>query len=178
MVGVDPDRDAHHLPLLAVALLQGHDRGEIGAEARVPRLSTEGAQQLECALLKLIHRLAAVDRPGRVVRILEDQPGVAELVNGLAPHGLAGVRRIGLAVVLREEGHQLGDPAQGGSSFRPGHVRLEVEQRQERQGRTLILLSTWQPQVFEHAPSFLDALGGPDRIGIGRFHHSDHLLLD
>ena len=117
-------RNPRRLPFTRIEAFESINRRQILCQPRRPLKRPECAEQLQCGGLDLVDGFRTVRRSRRLVRIRNRQAGLHKLMNGVPPHGFAGVRSISPAVVIGEELHHWGDTHQRGTRICPGFVWL------------------------------------------------------
>lgn len=100
----------------------------------------KGAQQSQRSRFDLIDRLRTIHRAVWLVRVVQRNPGIAELVHRLTADSLARVRRIFLAVVFPHPIHDWRNAHKRVLCSGPRRARREVQQGQQAKGGTLVLL--------------------------------------
>ena len=144
------DWDLLHLPFSRVTLSESLRGRQVGTKSRFPTRCPECAQKCQRPRLNLVDSLRAVCGAGRLIRVYNDQSGVAELVHGLSPDRLAGVRLVGLAIVLGEKLHHGSYAHQWFRGAFPRTGWFEAEQGQKGEGGPLVLLGSRQSQGLQY----------------------------
>lgn len=112
LAGCDFDRNTILLAFSGILGDQRFTLGQISGEVLMPNQGVEGTQQGQRGRFDLIDGIGAVHRAVRLVRIVEDQTGIAKLMHGLSAHRLAGVGSIVLAIMHPRPIHDGGDAPQ------------------------------------------------------------------
>src|SRR6266540_1619012 len=99
-----------------------------------------------------------------VVRVLDHQARIDELVDGAAAHGFPSVWRVALSVVIGEGLHDLRDAQERCGRIPPMIVRPQAQQRQQRQGRALVLLCQGKVQRAKDLLCLLDLFANRHRV--------------
>src|SRR6266540_379866 len=102
-------RNPLHSSLSSVDLAKRPDSLPVGGKTSAPLWRTIASEQLQRRPFYLVDGLGTVRRPRRVVRVLDHQARIDELVDGAAAHGFPSVWRVALSVVIGEGLHDLRD---------------------------------------------------------------------
>src|SRR6266540_4115171 len=167
-------RNPLHSSLSSVDLAKRPDSLPVGGKTSAPLWRTIASEQLQRRPFYLVDGLGTVRRPRRVVRVLDHQARIDELVDGAAAHGFPSVWRVALSVVIRE-----GPPVLVGS-FReptPGRFSLHGEPTRGRAGGPGYLWSAGPASLRKPTPPELRVApsrgieGSEDRLRSPAYDH-------
>lgn len=157
LASTEGEGDAAHLTRLGVTLGESLNAGQVLAEEWLPFERTKGAEQFQSGRLDLIAEQGAVLGPRRFIRIGDDQAGLLELMQGEPAHGFPGIGLPDLLVVLGNELHDGRHAAEGLARLMPGFLRRQIDQAEQSERGSFVMLFFGQAEVVKCLLGLCDA---------------------